>query len=154
MSLLDNYTVGKVVNPFLWEDGKYLVENTFVGEKKGDFGNYISVEWFDQEKQRNLFETFNIASTDENIRQWQLSEWNKFLQQVAGLKEGEPYHESKVYGKKCWITVKTHTNKNTGKTKSIVVHREPVDESTGDYPVSIPALNVSTSAALNDEVPF
>lgn len=34
MSLLNNYTVGKVVNPFLWEDGKYLVENTFIGEKK------------------------------------------------------------------------------------------------------------------------
>lgn len=149
MSLLDNYTVGKVVNPFLWEDGKYLVENTFVGEKKGDFGNYISVEWFDQEKQRNLFETFNIASTDENIRQWQLSEWNKFLQQVAELKEGEPYHESKVYGKKCWITVKTHTNKNTGKTKSIVVHREPLESS-----INTLSTAVKMGETLNDEIPF
>lgn len=149
MSLLNNYTVGKVVNPFLWEDGKYLVENTFIGEKKGDFGLYVSAEWFDSERQRNLFETFNIGSADENIRQWQLNEWNKFLQQVAGLKEGEPYHESKVYGKKCWITVKTYTNKNTGKTKSIVVHREPLESS-----INTLSTAVKMGETLNDEMPF
>ena len=145
--------MGEIVDPFLWADGDYVADVTFVGEKNGTYGNYMSAEWTDNKTGKTLFETFNVNSSEENIRKWQLSEWFKFCLQVGGIQKGEEYKESRIYGKRCKITVKNIDLKN-GKRKSIVTNRVPVDESTGDYPVSIPALNVSTSAALNDEVPF
>lgn len=144
-----NYMVmGEIVDPFLWEDGDYVADVTFVGEKGGTYGIYMSAEWTDNKSGKTLFETFNVNSSDENIRKWQLSEWFKFCLQVGGLQKGEEYNESRIYGKRCKITVKNIDLKN-GKRKSIVVNRVLIDNMVG-----IPQKPTSTSEILNDEMPF
>lgn len=149
---LEGYIVGKVENPFLWQEGDHLGEIIFVGTKEGKFGKYVAVEWFSDKEKTNLLEAFDLWSSDEKIKAWHKSEWHKLLQSV-GLKEGEPYSESKVFGKKCHLTVKTYKNKNTGSEKSVVSKRVPfVNESTPEITIVNPEQSIGDG--LNDEIPF
>lgn len=138
-------------------DGEYTAELQKMEEKNGNYGRTISVEWLivapEDYKNRLKWENFNIGSDKPEIREKAKQSLNKFWSQMTDDEDGASFDFSKVLYKEAVLKIKNYLGKD-GLMRPYVVHRTLTEKQENKFSVEVPQTPLSTSAALNDELPF